>query len=509
MAAHSVVMDSIQTRPEHVWGDWAQINGGYMRRRRRIHGLNDHWGNWSWDPNWNQHFRLNPVANGTQVETTDDEFEFIWRTDELDTVTSRYQPSGGRPESDVAHERDTEQPRAAEESGNDFEQDTVEARPDRKACQGSTSIHESDGNIVSRPADLNQQAANPERSALETEHDGGGYEESTVVASDQEPVQSNVVSHQVDMEQQAVIADSEARRPSTIAHLGKLATKSVSSAISSGMSASAFISGRSAASVAPSLGEAAHKVTATAASETSNAVAAWIFGTATLGVAGVTAHATRKTADASMRSARAGEVNARASTRSAMAAEESARAGARSALAAEQGVAFMHKQFEVMNLHQREPPVSNDGGIDTGFVEVRSLTEEISQEQKRTREALTATSAPSAASLTSRPMRDPQWEASKEPKGGADSAQTPRWIQTQTSRSEESSVGGSSSKQIPGGGINTMRSLQLVVRQKESQLQNLMAFQESHRSRIEAQELDEKRNRMLTRRLQDLRNQYA
>ncbi|KAF5010746.1 hypothetical protein FDECE_3101 [Fusarium decemcellulare] len=483
--------------------------------QNRILGLNGHRGNCSWDQTWNQRFRINPTSHGTQVETAKEEFEFrrsrrVWKRKRMLI----------RP--------DTEQPQTDEESDNVSREKTLKTNPNRRDDQESTIIYESDDNAVSHPEDMDEREVDLERGVTEAEHDGKDDEESVVIPSDHDPMHSNFTPDLQKIDQKIDARGSTAGSSPNVNYLGK----SVSSAIASIKSALISIPGKSATSIKLS---SSHAVTANSANETSNTIAAWIFGTATIGVAGVTAHATRKTADASMRSARAGELSARASTRSAMAAEESARAGTRSALAAENSVALMKEQLDI-DKRERGPPIANGGGIETEFAEVRGLAEEISREQKKARRTPTARNVSCVAGLASS-----RGDTSAEgPKKGFDLARNPTWIENQitsnsraapivtttsarvststanaarpqlsTPASKEPFINQRDSKQVPSVRNNALNPLQILVRQKEVQLRALVAFQESQTLRTEAKEIDEERNRWLTRRLQELRNEFA
>ncbi|KAF4468809.1 hypothetical protein FALBO_4299 [Fusarium albosuccineum] len=530
MATHSVVTDSVHIpleppkhdalAREHEWSNWIRVKGGHMRRRRRIPGLNDHWGDWTWDEAWGQLMRFNPISHGIQIETRSVEFQFSWRRRIWKRKRMVRRPI----------RLDTEEPQTHEELDTDFWLETLKTKLDQRGDRGSTIIHESDGNAVSHPEGMGQRKVDREQDVAEAEHDGRDYKES-VVPPDHDPMHSNVAPDLQKIDQK-IDAVGSADEPSlSVNYLSKPA-KSVSSAIASIKSALISIPSKFATPITSS---SSHAVTASTANETSNTIAAWIFGVATVGVAGVTAHATRKTADASMRSAHAGEVSARASTRSAMAAEESARAGMRSAVAAENSVSLMKKQLD-LDKHQPGLPIANDGGIETGFAEVRSLTEEISREQKRAGRTPTARTVSCVTGLASS-----RGDASPEgPQKGVDPAQNPTWIENQipsssqgapvvtspsarmstltanasrpqlsTPASNEPFINQRDSAQVPGVRNSALNPLQMVVRQKEVQLRTLVAFQESQTLRTKAQEIGEKRNRLLTRRLQELRNEFA
>lgn len=62
------------------WSDWVCADRclGYARRRWRIPGLNDHWGDWHLDDIWGELIRIDPTSDGARIETQSQEWDFRW-----------------------------------------------------------------------------------------------------------------------------------------------------------------------------------------------------------------------------------------------------------------------------------------------------------------------------------------------------------------------------------------------------------------------------------------------
>lgn len=66
--------------PGNGRGTWKSVDNGsgYMKCRRRIPGLNDHWGDWHVSECWNEPVRVDPTGGGQRVETESLEWEINW-----------------------------------------------------------------------------------------------------------------------------------------------------------------------------------------------------------------------------------------------------------------------------------------------------------------------------------------------------------------------------------------------------------------------------------------------
>ncbi|KAM0421190.1 hypothetical protein ACHAPT_011082 [Fusarium lateritium] len=295
---------------EPEWSPWTPAGDRCMRRRPRVPGLNNRWGEWLWYPHWNQYIRFNPVVNGTDVESFEEEFQF--------------RLIDGNPVSVTSPDPHTEQTGHTEPPNIKSEENAV-----RTKDQGSTIIDESDDLIMFDPEDVGQQGVDIERSGMKTERDEGSSKGSAATPS----MHSNITRHQEFIGEQ---------------HRASSAITSVKPALTTSPSSVPV------ASVVSTSGRAVAILSS--AADISTAVATWGFGAVMGGLSYANMRAARKTAEASMRSARAAE-------RSAAAAENSAQAGMRSALATEESLTLMQKEFEATNQDNggRSPSPDNGG----------------------------------------------------------------------------------------------------------------------------------------------------
>ncbi|KAJ4180401.1 hypothetical protein NW767_014406 [Fusarium falciforme] len=517
MATHSVLVDPVKIWAESPasdaiarklgWSDCIPVRGGWMRRRPRVPGLNDHRGKWYLNRGYNQHFRFNPVSNGTHMETATEELQFHWNDRNPASVTSRDCDAGRT---------------SAAESPHGHSERVIRKTGD----QGLTMVDEADDLSVFDPYERRQQAVEIERSGMEAERDERYSEESTAALSELNPKHRNITRY----------------------HKFKGQHHRTSSAITSDKSALASFSDVSASVASTS----DHVVTtSSSATETATTVATWIFGTIMAGVGVGIMRVTQKIVDAGTRSVVVGESSALSSRKSAAAAEESARAATKSAQAAENGVAVMQKQLEVMIQDKHGPPPAGNSSVGpptdnsdsgTGSVEARSPDVEIPREEQRARSVPTATPPAPGAALTSAPMN-----ASQEgvPTGGSpkqiDPAQAPEVTENSgtskrravpikatpsarmltssagtttanisspqgpTLEPGEPSVNQSPPKQVPSIRTSAITLPNETIRRKEGCLRNITAVQDELKSRKKERES----MLVLERRLQELRNRFA
>ncbi|RSM02965.1 hypothetical protein CDV31_010706 [Fusarium ambrosium] len=524
---------------EPVWSDWTPVQGGWIRRRPTVPGMNDHWGEWCLNWSHNQYFRFNPAADGTHIETATEEFQFHWDDpnqasvipqdhDAGQTSASRWWHWWGSDPKQYTGDDDTGQASAPGWWGGGPKQYVGD--------QGSKIIGEPGNLLVFDPDEVGQQAVDVERSGMETERDERDFEQPTAAPSKSDRKRRNITRH---------------KKPRGQRH----GTSSAKSAV-----------GSFASSVASTSDHAV--TTSSSATETANTTATWIFGTIMAGIGYGAMRAAQKSAEASMRSAVAVESSAlssrrsataayrsaEAGERSAQAAEESAQAGRESAWAAENGVAVMQRQLEFMIQDRRGPPPragsssggspTNNDGCEIRSVEVRRPDVGISREQPRARSVSTAPPLVPVTALTSAPVDIPQEGV---PTGGSpeqiDAAQTSEvtqnsatsnrpavpiettpsartltsssagittvnisWPQVPTADPGQPSVNESPPKQGPSIGTGAMTFPEETTQQKEEVLRNITVVRDEQKSREE-----EERERMLVldRRLRELRDKFA